>query len=84
MTYKKKNVSLKKEDFEQFTIYIDQVIETAKILKERNEKNFKLNDFLTALEIHIDILNNYQKSLFEKYNLNYVLTLDKLSKLNEA
>ena len=81
MTYKRKTVSFKKEDFEQLTIYIDQIIETACILKERNEKSFKLNDFLTALEIHIEILKDYQNNLFDKYNLDYVLTLEKLSKI---
>ena len=83
MVYKKKNVTLKKEDFEQLTIYIEQVVETGEILKEQNEKNFKLEDFLTALEIHIKILKDSQNNLFKKYKLDYILTLEKMSNFYE-
>ena len=76
--YRRKTVSFEKEDFEQFTVYINQVLETADILKERREKGLNLSDYLTALEIHTKVLKDYKKELYTRYDLGYILTAEKI------
>ena len=78
MVYKKKMVSVKKGDFEQLVIYTDQVLEVIDILQDRYSKNFNLEDFLNALKIHAEVLKKYKYKLIEDYNLNYILTLEKI------
>ena len=83
MAYKKKMVSIKKDDFSQLIIYIDQMLETVNVLQERNYKHLNLNDFLKALEIYGEILKNYRNKLIEQYKLDYILTLEKLYNFEE-
>ena len=80
MAYKKKMVTIKKDDFSQLVIYIDQVLEIVDVLHERNSKYLNLNDFLKALEVYADFLKRYKSTLIKKYKLNYIDTLENIYK----
>lgn len=69
MSYNRKTVPLKKEEFEQLAIYIQQVDETIKIIKSKHKRKHKLDDWLNALSIHNSILDNYFQSLSNAYKV---------------
>ena len=66
MTYKRKTATILREDFEQLVLYIQQVTETVEILRNRYNKNFKFDDWLTALEVHADFLSKHLEKIFLK------------------
>ena len=56
MVYKRKTVTVKREDFSQLILYIQQVEETISVLRCRRQAEFKLDDWLTAIEIHAEFM----------------------------
>ena len=63
MVYKRKTVTIDREEFNQLILCIQQVEETVDILKEKHSKNFKLNDWLMAIDIYTEILTNQLKKI---------------------
>ena len=59
MTYRRKTVTIKREEFNQLILYIQQVTETVDILKERYNKNFKMENWFAALEVHTEFMTKY-------------------------
>lgn len=69
MSYVKKTVQLKKEEFAQLSIYIQQLLETVKIVKSRHKKRLNFDDWVNALGIHSQILDEYFQKLISTHGV---------------
>lgn len=69
MSYVKKTVQLKKEEFAQLSIYIQQLVETVKIVKKRHKRRLNFDDWVSALSIHSGVLDEYFQNLVSAHNV---------------
>ena len=66
MTYKRKTVTIARDNFNQLIIYIQQVTETVSVLRERYDGELDFSDWLTAIEIHTEILSKYMEKIIKE------------------
>lgn len=78
MTYIRKTVSFLKDDYEQLSICIEQLLESIDTLQELYEKKLNYSDYLKATMIYANILKKFKRELSDTYNLKQIKTLERI------
>lgn len=72
MTYIRKTVSFLKDDYEQLSICMEQLLESIDTLQELYEKKLNYSDYLKATMIYANILKKFKRELSDTYNLKQI------------